>query len=467
MLKKQLDWAKENCPVLADWLISNYPDIYEKPQGDTGIAISSFSPQVLINSNTLKKTSIAKMKIQTMSGIYLFVNPNTEAIYVGSAINFSRRIDTHRRAFKMALANPESNTQKLYKSIIDTPDMHIDEMLYVPLALYPNFEMTFFNEHIKLNSNLNENKSIITTILINANQYKIRLVEYSLVKYLNSPLNGARVDFPVNFRTDKVDNLTFDNRCPIDVFTNSGDKLSFNSVLKASEYLGSSTWHISQRVNRDSWIYSTVLDDYFRSQEPNWQGELLPRLVSNRHKDDDVLDIGINHHDLHPDKVYFFQNNDGVFVEAFSYDSVAEAHQNTGISKEKINTSINKRSVLINDVHYYPTKNTLTTGGTKQVVVVNNVTTEAVRFFSVREGAVWMGSTIDESQFSRTHLRGGKSIGLYNIYTAYNYYLNNGTVPPIQSVDPDDYKSYIDNVIMSQPHKIANPTRRRLKGPST
>jgi hypothetical protein len=340
-------------------------------------------------------------------------------------------------------------------------------MLFTPIALYPYFEIAFFNQHLKLNND-DKNKHILITILKNANQYKVRLVEYSLSVYLNSPLNGARVDFPVNFQADREETKPiFDNRKPIDVFTVEGEKLSFSSILKAAEHLGSSKEYISSNLNRDYWIYSSALDFYYRAQDLNWQGELLPRLVSNRHKDDDVLDIGINHHDLHPDKVYFFQNNDGVFVEAFSYDSVAEAHQNTGISKEKINTSINKRSVLINDVNYYPTKNTLTTGGTKQVVVVNNVTTEAVRFFSVREGAVWMGSTIDESQFSRTHLRGGKSIGVYNIYTAYNYYLNNGTVPPIQSVDPDDYKSYIDNVIMSQPHKIANPTRRRLKGPST
>ena len=177
---------------LKKFLTENCLHLLEQQDGNTGISVDIFEHNTILNSDHIKLTKSFSIGLtdgmEGRSGVYMFYQPETQDMYIGSAIDFEGRLRSHYLDF-----NREKPERLLHIAISKNG---ADSFIWIPIEEYPNYFTNFSDGDYSSNVHPSQVHKILTFF----NQYQIRLIEQSI-------LSCADVDATINSTKDVIFNV--------------------------------------------------------------------------------------------------------------------------------------------------------------------------------------------------------------------------------------------------------------------
>jgi len=251
------------------YLISIFSKIVSliKSPEETFISSNYMGNQLDCKGKTLKllpiKRSTSKKEIQTdvsTGGIYLIIHTLTNFIYIGSAINFSARLNQHL----MNSTRPLRGGKNKFYVYVKT-NGGWSNFYWIPLVETPNYILEFVNLNPTYKLSLNQ-----LYILRSFTQFQILLYEQSYISYFKPQLNTSKtVVFPFSNWSPKYE-AKLSGAVEIQVYDNKNRLIiEFLSKYKAASGLGITNTTLRRYSNTHKYIYSPFLDLDIRIAEKN------------------------------------------------------------------------------------------------------------------------------------------------------------------------------------------------------
>lgn len=317
-----------------DSLVKLFIDrVKDRPVKITGLIntnnkLESKNSSVFDLDNNTWKPSISKM-----SGVYLFTHTLTNLQYIGSAMNFSGRMQLHRQQVRHPLS-------KFHKFVSENT---WNDFVFGTVYETTNYLTEFKARYPTYNVSAGE-----MIILSHLTHLEMRTLEQSLIIKFAPELNTLEKDVTFSYTIwnpvtlDQSYNLKNPNASKVEVWLDDNKEIltTYSSINKAAAGLGVSRELISRYLNKSFSFKSTLLELDVYVRTPNSSIEDTP-VLHPKAKQYSLIDYDINGLDsgfiyvLNSDKsniVYLFNN---VNSAARTLDPSKSANNKTGLLDSK------------------------------------------------------------------------------------------------------------------------------------
>lgn len=310
--------------------------------GDTGFSKLICHHDTIFNSlNThslINGPSIANQ--YTDSGLYVFIDPETGEMYIGSSTKFYSRLANH-------FSDSKELPRPLYERARSLGGLEKFNW-HVPYT-QTNHESSF----ILNNPNLAGNNAL-RLVLRSFTQYELYAREQALISYYGTDINGLNGKGSVTFTFNNWQSTQLELTGDLNLYLyfNDGTLVTdepMTSVNKASEFLGVDRRDFNRYIN---------LEDHF-IRSPNLENKLVRIFDPNREMREgilrlspydrvaigsDMLPNGITPAEIPADVVYVFEKGN---INIFDvYDSPTSASKAMGLEYYQITRNINKNYLV-------------------------------------------------------------------------------------------------------------------------
>lgn len=281
---------------------------------------ASVSDNKLLPNNSQPWVNIDKSNFSNKEGgTYLFHQSLNNTQYLGSAANFSDRIQLHEMQFRpnSGLARSLHKQELNNQSTLFFSTIHIvPSYLNLFRLKYPNYLLTQGQYEILLALTL----------------YPVRVLEQSLISQFNPLINGegGRYDLTVYHRFTTWDSSRLNlerlirGAIPVNIFNLDGS-LEFQAVssTEASKYLDMSIRSVPLYLNNAKPFFSTTLGKFVFLRSPGFEGQAEYRKIEAQIKFVSELILpNVKLSDLSPLFIYVFNEAKETFVTYFTLTGV-------------------------------------------------------------------------------------------------------------------------------------------------
>jgi len=247
------------------YILKNCTNALQPLTGNSGLPINILNPETIKNSfNTHSlNDGLAVASGYKNAGIYAFIDPESDKMYIGSCTKFFARLNKHFSDYKKVFTKP------LYKRASELGGLH--SFNWHVCYTQPNHEREFLIRHPEKIDDLK-----LHYILKSFTQYDLYTREQALISYYSININGLNGPNDVTFTfCNFTENKTFSKNLrstEVYLYYSNGSPVSEKpcvSINKASELLGRDPRIISRYINLEGHlIYSPNLRDNIRIYNP-------------------------------------------------------------------------------------------------------------------------------------------------------------------------------------------------------